>query len=168
MKLIERTAERLVFGLGSREKTFLERLLSYYPILPDASPRLTREPLAEMAEADLLLQNSLREHKLELAGWLRLHLAEGEALRRSATGWRLTLHAADSDRLLQIFNELRVGAWNKLGRPEALDDESLANLPGAVPFFAIMTLAGQFQMNLLHALEEGGDAAPSEPEGSAS
>jgi hypothetical protein len=167
MKLIERTADRLVFGLGSREKTFLERLLSYYPILPDASPRLTREPVTELAEADLLLQDALREQKLELSGWLRLHLAEGEALRRSPTGWRLSLHAADIERLLQIFNELRVGAWTKLGCPESLDNESLSNLPGAVPFFAIMTLAGQFQMNFLHALEGGGETA-SGSEGSAS
>lgn len=167
MKLIERTADRLVFGLGSREKTFLERLLSYYPILPDASPRLTREPVAELAEADLLLQDSLREQKLELSGWLRLHLAEGEALRRSATGWRLSLTAPEIDRMLQVLNELRIGAWTKLGCPEALDNESLSNLPGAVPFFAIMTLAGQFQMNFLHALEGGGETPPG-PEGSAS
>lgn len=158
MKLVERSAERLVFSLSLREKTFLGRLLSYYPLDPDSTPRLSREGLAEHAEAEAFLHESLREHRQESAGWVRMHLAEGAALRSGVGGWRLTLEGEDADRFLQVLNELRVGAWSRLGCPDKIDDESLSERPGDVPLFAIMTLAGQFQMVLLHALD--GEASP--------
>lgn len=160
MKLIERSAERLVFGLGARERTFLERLLSYYPIAPESSQPLTRESRPELAEAEALLHESLREQKQELTGWLRLHLCEGEALRRTSTGWRLTLEGSEFERLLQVLNELRVGAWSRLGSPEVIDSEELANGSETAQLHAIMTLAGQFQMVLLHALEADSGAGP--------
>lgn len=158
MKRIERTSDRIVFALGAREKTFLERLLSYYPILPDDSPRLSRGAAEDLAEAELLLQHSMREQKLELAGWLRMRLTEGEALRPSSTGWRLTLESADFERLLQVFNELRVGAWTKLGCPDPIDGEHLMEQADAMPFYAIMTLAGQFEMVLLHSMHSDDDS----------
>ena len=160
MKIIESTPERVVLGLALKEKTFLGRLLSFYPIDPDSSPRLSRGENPALADAEALLRESLREHKLDLAGWVRLHLAEGEALRSTASGWRLTLEGDAADRFLQVLNELRVGAWSRLGCPEKIDDESLSERPGDVPFFAIMTLAGQFEMVLLLALEQGTAPGP--------
>ena len=165
MKLLESTPERLVFGMGTKEKTFFGRLLSFFPLDLDSSPRLSREENPALADAEALLKDSLREHNLDLAGWVRLHLAEGEALRSTRSGWRLTLEGDSADRLLQVLNGLRVGAWSMLGCPEKIDDESLSERPGDVPLFAIMTLAGQFEMVLLHALQNSTSPGP-EPESS--
>ncbi len=160
MKLLERTPERLVFSLSGREKTFLERLLSFYPLQRDPRPSLSREHPGMYADGESLLHEALREQHLELGGWLRIHLSDGEAIRRTTQGWRLILASADVERLLQVLNELRVSAWTRLGCPEEIADESLADAPGDVPMFAIMTLAGQFQMALIHALDFGNDVAP--------
>lgn len=165
MRLVARSGDRMVFHLGVRECAFLERLLSFYPLRTDWEPRLSREVRPEWAEADQLLAESHRDQGRELAAWLKRRLTEGAALERSGSGWRLSLDEGEAERLLQILNELRVGAWMKLGCPEDLNDEQWVTSPAQAPLFVIMTVAGQVQMLLLHALS--GELKPSEePEGS--
>lgn len=163
MKLIRRTQGRRVFALSGREKGLFERLLGFFPLRPEIPARLTREPQAAMEDADALLQSSLREARAELAGWLALRFAEGEVFQRSGNGWQMTVSEEDTERLLRVLNELRVGAWTKLGCPEDLDVEGLEKSAAGGPFFDIMILAGHFQTRLLDGL----DAPPRErpPEG---
>lgn len=159
MKVLRRTGERLVFGLGVREKALLEKLLTFYPIQPEARPPLSREtPGDRFAEAEALLHESLRDQKKELAGWLHERLTDGAALTRTGSGWRLTLPLGEVEFLLQVLNELRVGAWSRLGSPENLDDPKLEDSSANAPFHAIMTVAGQFQMVLLAGLQSDEDS----------
>lgn len=160
MKLLEGGPDGVAFSLSQREKAFLERLLSFYPVGPDTRPSLSRGDDPRLADAGALLHEAMREQKRELTEWLKTRLGEGGALARSGTGWRLHLDPGDAERLLQVLNELRVGAWIRLGCPEDLREEAAgASLPEA-PFHAIMTLAGQFEMVLLMALDgEGGRRA---------
>lgn len=156
MKLIERTADRLVLGMGPQEKVVLERLLAFYPLGPEREPQLTKGGLEQGEGAQELLKESLREQQNDLSLWLRSHLEEGQALTRAGMGWKLSLGYTDADRLLRILNELRVGSWIRLGCPEELREETAAQAPGEAPFFVIMTLAGQFEIFLIQALESGG------------
>ncbi|MBX3748190.1 MAG: hypothetical protein KF833_23010 [Verrucomicrobiae bacterium] len=151
MKLLLRQPDRLVFALSSREKTLLENLMVFFPMRPDNPPILSREPDARLTEATDLLQSNLREQRAELAGWIRTHLSPEGALRPHGEAWILTLSGADTERLLQVLNDLRVGAWHKLGCPEDIDGSRLATSPSQAPLFMIMTLAGQFEMVLLAA-----------------
>ena len=62
--------------------------------------------------------------------------------------------------MLQVLNELRIGSWIKLGRPENLDavdpdDTSVA----MAPLHWLMVLTGQFEMVLVHAMHGDSDAA---------
>jgi hypothetical protein len=152
MKLLERNAQGLSFSLGSREKTLLERLLTFYPLRDENEPTLSREGGEKFREATLLLREGLREQRSELAEWIRRRLVEGQAFRPGEGGWRLSLEGSEPEHLLQVFNELRVGAWTKLGCPEELNDEAFATTPGRAPLYVIMTLAGEFEMVLVHAL----------------
>lgn len=170
MKLIRRSAAGVVFGLGVREKTLFERLLGFYPVHPTARPRLSREsPGKDLSEAEALLHEALDEQHKALSGWIQLRLTEGEALSRTGSGWRLTLNHAEVESLLQVLNEMRVGSWMRLGSPENLDDPAIAESAGTAPFHAIMTVAGQFEMVILMALDSAGNPAgatgPSEPSG---
>lgn len=158
MKVIARTSERLILGMGPQEKVVLDRLLSFYPVGPEREPQLTKGGFEQGDGAQELLKESLREQRDELSLWMRAHLEEGQALKRVANGWRLSLGWADADRLLRILNELRVGAWVRLGCPEEMREDTSTPSSGEAPFFVIMTLAGQFEILLIHALE-GGDAA---------
>lgn len=168
MKLIRQTDQQRVFALTSREKGLFERLLGFFPLRSEVAARLTREPRPEMEEADTLLQSSMREARAELAGWLALRFAEGEVFRRVGNVWQLTVSAEDNERLLRVLNELRVGAWTKLGCPDDLDAEGLENAAAGGPYFDIMILAGHFQSKLLTGLDgpPAGDDASSESPGS--
>ena len=154
MKLLERNDARLVFSLGSREKTFLERLLAFFPLEPQAHPLLSRDADPSLADAETLLHESLRDRKKELAAWIQRRFSEG-ALTRAGSSWRLALEPADQESLLQVLNELRVSAWIRLGRPDELNEASWANNAASASLHAIMTLAGQFEMVLLAALHGG-------------
>ena len=166
MKVLQRTPEKLVFGLGVREKTLLDKLLGFYPIRPDLRPVLSRQtPGGRLAEAEALLLESLRDRQKELIGWIHERLVDGNALHRTGSGWRLTLRMDEIESFLQVFNELRVGAWQHLGSPDDLDDPALAGSSSQASYHAIMTVAGQFEMVVLLGLEApAAPEAPAEPQ----
>ncbi len=152
MKLVERTGDRLVFRLGAREKSLLERLLSYYPMRPDADPTLSKGEWDGMKDAAALLRESLLEQRVELAEWIKRRLTDDAAFTHADGGWKLRLEGSEPERLLQVLNELRVGAWTRLGCPDELDEMRLVTSPSQAPLYAIMTLAGQYEMVLVHAM----------------
>lgn len=158
MKLLVREADRLVFRMNAREKTLMERLLSFYPLQTETVASLNKNGDARLEEADQLLVDALKEQKKELTAWLARRVCEGEAFVESGGHWKLTLTGGDVERMLQVLNELRVGSWVKLGRPTNLDDVAVgASLSGA-PLHALMMLTGQFQMVLVSAMN--GDLEP--------
>lgn len=168
MKLVERQGGRLVFSLANRERIFLERLLTFFPMQPDVRPPLSRdaESRFQLADAELLLHEALREGHREATEWIKLRFTEGEMLAKVKSGWRLTLDEHDVERLLQILNEMRVGAWQRLGSPDDLREDLLASTPSQGPLYAIMTLAGQFEILLLQAISgdfEGPEESAAEP-----
>jgi hypothetical protein len=155
MNLVERTERGLVFSLGAHEKGFLERLLGFYPLMPATGHGLTRDSRDDtLAEATRFLQESLRDARAEHSRWLRECFVAGDALTPEGESWRLILDADGAERLLRILNDLRVGAWMRLGCPEAAFEEELTNSPKWAPFYAIMMLAGQFEMELIHGLHD--------------
>ncbi len=153
MKLLEREGERLVFRLSTREKQLLQRLLSFYPLQSESHAKLSKTADARFDDANELLVEARKEHQSELSGWLARRLSEGAAWVTAGTGWRLVLDGADAERLLQVLNEIRVGAWLKLGSPENLDavepDDTAVAL---APLHGLMMLTGQFEMVLVHAM----------------
>lgn len=155
MNLVERNGSGLVFSLGAREKGYLERLLGFYPLMPDTGAVLTRDTGNEaLAEPAQLLQESLRHQRAENARWLSERLSAGAAWSPEGERWRLALDGADAERLLQILNDLRVGAWTRLGCPEAGGEDDLVQLPERARFYAVMMLAGQFEMELIHGMHD--------------
>lgn len=152
MKFQERAGDSLVFRLGAREKPVVERLLAFYPLRPNTGPTLSRSGGPELAEADALLAESLREQRDELAAWVSRRLASGEAFRKAGAGWHLELSPTEIDHLLQVLNDLRVGAWTRLGCPEDLGEDPASLRPEQAPLQMIMNLAGHLEIVLLHAL----------------
>jgi hypothetical protein len=163
MRLLKRAGDRLVFRMSGQEKKLLEKVLSLYPLKTGETALLSREADPRWEEANQMLDEGLKEHRSELAGWLGRRLCEGRAFERAGTAWRLVLEGEDADRLLRVLNELRVGSWVKLGRPDDLDRLRPDKMPVALaPLHWLMELTGQFQMVLIHALSGGME--PDEPE----
>lgn len=153
MKLLERLGERLVFRLSTREKQLLERLLSFYPLQSDTLAKLSKAVDSRFDDGNQLLVEARKEQRSELSGWLSRRLCEGAAFVATGTTWRLVLDGTDPERLLQVLNEIRVGSWLKLGRPENLDAvESDDGAVALAPLHGLMMLSGQFEMVLVHAM----------------
>jgi hypothetical protein len=145
-------AHAFAFHLSQREKELLLATLKFYPQLEPRYHQLSRDAkTAGKGEQEWLEETMLqqqKEHQKKLAQFF-----EGE--RRFFKGAEgelcLTLTGEQMEWLLRVLNEVRVGAWVKLGRPE-METARRLHLSGAkAQLFTAMDLSGYFQMCLLEA-----------------
>jgi hypothetical protein len=75
---------------------------------------------------------------------------------RGKGGYALSLTHDDMELLLQALNDVRMGAWERLGRPDPPDaPDDLAPDSPALPDWWRMGVSGAWLSVLLQALEEG-------------
>ena len=150
-----RTSNRLLFLLGQREtRTFLATL-RLYPRIPPAHHRLSKSgKIPEAAASQRLLDEALAEQRAENRKLLQALLVDPKRFTRTETGSRLTLTPAETEWLLQVFNDIRVGSWILLGAPDEKLELAVVNETTARRFLEMET-AGIFQMQLLAGLEGG-------------
>ena len=154
MKRISADDKAIVFLLNERERDALVQILQTYPVLPPAHQAVSKElKEAQVTEYQHLLNEALAEQRAAYLRQLHAWLAAPGRFRKTKTGLRLKLARADSEWLLQVLNDIRVGHWLRLGSPEIseLNPESLE--PKLVPAWVAMQLSGLFQMSILEALE---------------
>jgi len=121
MKLLFREPGRLVFRVSRREHEALLTLLRMRAHFPRGPRPLTGDTATEArlraAQADL--DAALGEFRQELTTDVEALLADaGRCTPRKGGGYELTLNTEASQMLLQALNEVRVGAWEKLGCPD--------------------------------------------------
>jgi len=151
---ITRTANKLVFHLGKRDKQFFLEVLKLYPRMPSAHQRLSKTapvPDEKSNQHQQLLDEALAEQRAENKKLLDELLADSDRFKETETGARLSLLAGDVEWLLQVLNDIRVGSWVRLGSPEPkLEFAELNHL--TAPDYWAMELSGYFQVHLLRAL----------------
>ena len=119
MKLIKQSDKQGVFQISKREKRLLFDILKLYPLTPAVHHRLSRTADANAIEADQrLLEQALAEQKKENRKQLMALLTEENRFVEARDGYRFTLDTHQTDWLLQILNDIRVGSWLKLGCPD--------------------------------------------------
>ena len=129
-------------------------LLKLYPCLPPAHQRLSKAQNLPDPEANQrLLDEALSEHRAENSAELTRLMTNPKRFKQTETGYRLTLTHGEVEWLLQILNDIRVGSWVILGSPEPKRELSLLNEKTA-PHFWAMQLAGDYEMQLIEALDE--------------
>ena len=143
MKLLEQTPEHWRYELEDREAQLLLALLGGFPFTKLRPSQITRGPQdAASLERQNLLNEYLVAHREELkqaAGGLM-----NESVELLDEGWRLTLTVESKETLLQILNDIRIGAWRDLGEPE--DTHKLPqDSAERHQLWSVMTLAGMFE-----------------------
>jgi len=138
--------------MGRRERDLFLELLPLYPRTPAAHRKLSKSSILPDAEAaQKLLDDALaeqRDQNRQLLEQLMLDLARFQV---QPTGLKLVLSEADTEWLLQVLNDIRVGSWVLLGSPE--DPHTVEQLTEeTVPNLWAMEMSGYFQMHLLKAL----------------
>lgn len=155
MKFLRATDHDRVYALQPAELQMLLVVLSSFPLSQRGHTLSQFADTQEITDAQKLLDEALQEQRThrrtELEGWLkapdRFRQHEGQL------EWRIE----DSRRewLLQILNDVRVGAWSELGSPGSLEDVHRQTPEGNLRHVALMDMAGMFQMALLDQDEAG-------------
>jgi hypothetical protein len=141
-----------VFHISQREKDLLLATLKLYPQLDASYHQLSRNPKTTGKAEQLWLEEAMEQqqqhHKKKL---LQFFSHDQRFFKDSQGDLRFTLTGEQMEWLLRVLNEIRVGSWVRLGRPE-MDVARKIHLTGAQGrLFSAMELSGYFQTNLLEA-----------------
>lgn len=154
MKRVSADEQAVLFQLTGQEHDAWLEILQTYPVVPPAHQRVSKaldEP--PVAEYQRLLDEALAEQRATHQRHLYEWLAASGRFRKNKAGYRFTLERADSEWLLQVLNDIRVGHWLRLGSPEPGQLEPQHMESHLVPSWLAMELSGYFQMEILKALE---------------
>ncbi|MCX8090979.1 MAG: hypothetical protein N3I86_08610 [Verrucomicrobiae bacterium] len=150
MKLLRRGRE-FVFRLSRREHGLLVETLRLYPLVPPAHHRLSREGRApSLVESQRLLDEALAEQRAAHRRQVQAFLSDPERFRPVDNALELRLAPAEIEWLLQVLNDVRVGAWLALGEPEQGAEPPVTG-DNARYHFAL-AMSGWFESELLAAL----------------
>lgn len=150
MKLIKRTKETLAYELSESEALALALVLRRFPILPEDYFTLSRTADNQFSDEDKALVHS---ELIERRGFLLRKMGElRNRLENETFSSRLELQFAEREMLLQVLNDVRVGCWVALGRPESMDKVNTEADRAMADYRYMMDLSGFFQMALLESL----------------
>ena len=153
VKLLSRNEHGCVFLIGKREKQMMFSLLQYYPMLGGAE--LSEHPASPARDPDheALLREALLEQQRQNRKTLDELLGASGRFAEDELGFRFSLTPAEGEWLLQVFNDIRVGSWVKLGSPEMSSALALPLTEEKVKLCWAMEIAGLFESELLQALQ---------------
>ncbi len=151
MRLVEAKDGLFVFHLAKRERALLTHALKMFPGGSGPVAPLSKSgDEQKLAEHERSLEEALAEQRTEHKRLLDAFLGEQGRFAEDKSGFRLRLTTAQMDWLLRVLNEVRVGLWMKLGRPEELAPLVLA---GQLDSVVAMEICALFQSRLLAALD---------------
>jgi hypothetical protein len=158
VRFIRADKDRLTFCVGQREKALLFETLKLYPLIPAAYPRCSKTAKGAPDENQRLLEEALAAQRKENREAMLAMFNEPGRFRQTGHGFQFTLMAAELERLLQVFNDIRVGSWIALGSPEEGREPDMNEENAG--YFLAMEVCGHAETVLLAASgEEGPDPA---------
>ena len=141
-----------VFHITRREKAALLATLKLYPLLDPGYHQLSRHSkTAANAEQEWLeeaMAQQRQDHKKRLDQFFN---NEARYFRDDKDDQRFAVSREQMEWLLRVLNEIRVGSWVRLGRPEMEAARKVRLTTEQTRFLASMELSGYFQSVLLEA-----------------
>jgi hypothetical protein len=151
VKLIRSDKRQFTFSIAPTEKQMLFQLLKLYPLVPPAHHQLSKTAEGPAHdENQRLLEESLAEQRRENRKQALAMLEKPGRFREAEDGLRFSLKPSEMNWLLQVLNDVRVGAWLALGEPEEFDFPEINQ--ANEPYPMAMEGAGYFETHLLDAL----------------
>ena len=149
MRRLRSTEDSHVFSLSTVERDVFQEILKLYPLVPTSHQPLSKSMKGgEAIEAQQMLDDALAEqrakHKIQIQKWLQ----QQDRFRAAKSGCTFTLRHDETEWLLQILNDVRIGSWLLLGSPEEHIEPDDLN-PELHRVWAAMEVSGMFQMELL-------------------
>ena len=154
MKRVSADDQAVIFQLSPRERDVLMQILQAYPVVPCAHQPVSKElKNPDVTDYQRLLDEALAEQRAANQRHLHAWLATPGRFQKTKAGYRLMLERANSEWLLQVLNDIRVGHWLRLGSPEPGEMKPENLDPKLLPAWLAMEMSGYFQMSILEALE---------------
>jgi hypothetical protein len=146
---------KFTFRFEPPEREWFRHILTLYPV--------QQTPLKGAGDehADELLEKALAEQRKKLRANAEIFLKAGQLEIDAAFKefWDLTLNAVEVEELLQIFNNVRVGLWMRMGKPEPSIEQLMPTKPSEeqVRAHMLMHVTAAWQGALMAAVD-GTDA----------
>jgi hypothetical protein len=148
----EQAGRPYLFHLSQREKAVLLATLKLYPQLDISYHQLSRDPKARGAADQQWLEEAMAQEREEHRKRLGQFFNSGGRFFKGEEGdVALTLTGEQMEWLLRVLNEIRVGSWVRLGRPELEEARRLRLTAAQARLFTAMELSGYFEAALLEA-----------------
>ena len=156
MKFIRARRDQLVFTIGRQEKALLFELLQLYPLVSPAQYRLSQTaPAGQFKDHQRLLEEALITQRVENRKNVQALLTEPGRFQTAPNGFLLKITRSETEWLLQVLNDIRVGSWVALGSPDTEAGEKIELNEETKPHFRSMEVAGAFETVFLDALTRG-------------
>ena len=156
MKRIKSKPEVWVFRLETAEVDQLKHLVGNFPMTPAVPAQISQTDTGEASrEREQLLAESLAAHRAELRQYTGFLMNENH-LKELKTCWRLTLTHEEREVLLQMMNDIRVGCWQALGKPDDLYALNASHTARHYALVAFIHVAGFFEHHLIDSGMEAG------------
>jgi len=153
VKFIQARQDQLFFEIGRRERSLLGEILQLYPLVSPAHHRLSKTAAAgQLKEHQRLLEESLAAQRAENRKNVRAMLDEPGRFRTAPPGFRLKITRTETEWLLQVLNDVRVGSWIALGSPDTEAGEKIPLNEQTSPYIRSIEIAGAFEAVFLDAL----------------
>jgi hypothetical protein len=123
-----------------------------YPLLDASYHRLSRDPKttgqAEQQWLEEAMEQQRQDHKKKLGQFFN---DDRRFFKDGKDDLLLTLTGEQMEWLLRVLNEIRVGSWVRLDRPEMDAARKMSPTGAQARLFTAMELSGYFQAALLEA-----------------
>lgn len=156
MKLLEKDDAGSLWMLSSRERGLLITLFTH-PMAPRQPARMSRnsEALEELCQADLA--GELEDHGQQIRARLVevvVDAEEADSADDEGHEWVMSLTQEDGEAFLQALNELRLRAWEQLGKPNPpeVPEDLSEDSPDVLPWWTL-GIASRFQSKILSAID---------------
>ncbi|MBI4662298.1 MAG: hypothetical protein HY735_26050 [Verrucomicrobia bacterium] len=157
MHFIKSAGEDLVFRFGKREKRLFLDVLKLYPVIPSSHHRVTKSDNIPQGEScQRLLEEALAEQKAENQRKLQQMLNEEGRFTEVKTVFQFRINPHETEWLLQILNDVRVGSWLILGQPDQRSRKAMEWTEENIRHLAAMEACEYFEWVLLRAIDERG------------
>jgi hypothetical protein len=147
----DREAGKFTFRFEQAEREWFRHVLDLYPAQQTALKG------AEEVSVDELLEKALAERRKKLRDDAELFLKAGklEIDPQFNEFWDLTLNAGEVEELLQILNNVRVGLWIRMGKPEPSIEQLMPTKPNEeqVRAHMVMHVTAAWQATLMAAVD---------------
>ncbi|MFM7101919.1 MAG: hypothetical protein ACKOET_17705 [Verrucomicrobiota bacterium] len=156
MNRVEREGDRCLFWMSRRMREAVTAFVDLGRELgrgPTPVSRESADSLPPGAGRDLeeALRAQREEQGRQVAGWLE----DGERWRVEGEEEVLRLAVAEVEVALQVVNSIRVGAWERLGRPDFEAGNAPALSAEALPSVWVLQMSDPILFALLSALDAG-------------